>query len=254
MKHGDFTKLAKKYVNRPGYSEEVLRLISSYIGLDSDDDIADVGAGTGKLTENLYNIGNQGFAIEPNDAMRLEGIKLFEDKKEFKWLKGSAEETGLEKESIKWVLMGSSFHWTDTDKALKEFQRILKCNGAFTAIWNPRDIYISELHTTIEEKIYEICPDLKRVSSGAKENINNIEEILLSNKSFGDLLFIEQSYNITMSKERFIGAWESVNDIRVQAGEEKFKEIMTMIKEQVKDLEEIKVPYKTRAWTVRKMF
>ena len=37
--------------------------------------VADIGAGTGKLTENLVSSGLGGFAVEPNDAMRAEASK-----------------------------------------------------------------------------------------------------------------------------------------------------------------------------------
>lgn len=126
-----------------------------------------MGAGTGKLTENLSEIGLKGYAVEPNDAMRAEGCKLFADKGTFTWSKGTAEETGLEDNSVDWVLMGSSFHWTNKEKAIKEFARILKPGGYFTAIWNPRDIKRSELHMQIEDMIYNEIPNMKRVSSGA---------------------------------------------------------------------------------------
>ena len=73
MKHGDFTALAKEYTNRPGYSRDVLRMIGRMAGMDRRDfRVADVGAGTGKLTENLSQIGLTGCAVEPNDAMRAE--------------------------------------------------------------------------------------------------------------------------------------------------------------------------------------
>ena len=78
MEHGDFTNLAKEYINRPGYSLNVLRMIGRSIGMDRRDFyVADVGAGTGKLTEELVNLGLKGCAVEPNDAMREEGIKYF---------------------------------------------------------------------------------------------------------------------------------------------------------------------------------
>lgn len=74
MKHGDFTALAKEYVNRPGYSQHVLKMIGRTAGMDRRDFlVADVGAGTGKLTEELAALGCSGYAVEPNDAMRAEG-------------------------------------------------------------------------------------------------------------------------------------------------------------------------------------
>lgn len=71
MKHGDFTELAKFYENRPGYSKVVLECLKNHIfnGI-GEGKVADIGAGTGKLTENLVEIGLSGYAVEPNAAMR----------------------------------------------------------------------------------------------------------------------------------------------------------------------------------------
>ncbi len=71
MKHGDFTELAKFYENRPGYSKVVLECLKNHIfNCIGEGKVADIGAGTGKLTENLTEIGLSGYAVEPNAAMR----------------------------------------------------------------------------------------------------------------------------------------------------------------------------------------
>ena len=254
MKHGDFTALAKEYVNRPGYSQNVLRMIGRNAGMDQRDFfVADVGAGTGKLTEELASLGCRGYAVEPNDAMRAEGEKLPALKGRFTWQKGFAEHTNLPDGAFDWVLMGSSFHWTNTEEALQEFHRILKPGGFFTAIWNPRDIEGHKLHEDIEHIIHEALPDMKRVSSGGKKNIGDIEGKLLSTPLFGNLVFTEAAHTVTMSKERYMGVWRSVNDIRVQAGEELFAEILGKIEEFIAPYEEITVPYRSRAWTVQRL-
>lgn len=264
MKHGDFTNLAKYYVNRPGYSETILSLLKSYVVDIVGKDIltvADVGAGTGKLTEDLMKIGLSGFAVEPNDAMRSEGKTYLEnfrkststlENSEFLWSKGSAEYTGLADHSVDWVLMGSSFHWTKPQEALEEFNRILKDKGMFTAVYNPRDIEKNEFHQMIERKIKEIVPELNRVSSGSAHNVHEIESKLLASSHFGNLFFCEAAYTEVMSKERYMGAWLSVNDIQVQAGEERWERILEMIEQEISMLDNVEVPYKTRAWTVIK--
>lgn len=252
MKQGDFTSLAKDYINRPGYSLTVLRMIGRNAGMDRRDfRVADVGAGTGKLTENLIQLGLMGCAVEPNDAMRTEGMKALAENPAFSWHKGAAEHTGLPDSSFDWVFMGSSFHWTNATEALTEFHRILKPGGYFTAIWNPRNIEGNELHEKIEQMIAVEVPELKRVSSGAKGNIGDIEAKLLSTGHFSNLVFVEANYDVVMSKERYIGAWRSVNDIQAQAGPKRFDKIIKQIEEIIVPYSEIVVPYKSRAWTVQ---
>ena len=252
MKHGDFTKLAKDYKYRPNYSLEVLRVIGTYAGMDRPDfRIAEVGAGTGKLTENLVELGLKGDAVEPNDAMRAEGIKLFENNDAFTWRKGFAEDNGLPSDNYDWALMGSSFHWAETEPALKEFHRVLKPGGLFTAIYVTRDIEGHKIHEDIEGIVNKNLPDMHRVSSANKSHHMDVGGKLLSTEMFDNLFFVEAPHTITMSVDRYMGIWRSVNDIQVQAGEELFKKILDEIQDYLKDFDEITVPYLSRAWTVR---
>lgn len=252
MKHGDFTELAKFYGNRPGYSLVVLQCLKNHIfNTIGEGKIADIGAGTGKLTENLASLGLTGFAVEPNDAMRAEGEKVFEASNAFTWSKGAAEVTGLDDNSVHWALMGSSFHWADAPIAVKEFYRILVPGGFFTAIWNPRDIERSELHMRIEDVVYAEVPGMKRVSSGKSISTDEMREKLLTGGYFKDILFMEAPYAEVMSKERYMNTWKSVNDIQVQAGEDGFCRILQKIEAIIKDMDEIEVPYRARSWTVQ---
>lgn len=251
MKHGDFTELAKFYVNRPGYSTVVLECLKNHIfNTAGEGKVADIGAGTGKLTENLAQIGLSGYAVEPNDAMRTEAAKN-PWKDVFLWSAGSAEETGLSDNCVCWALMGSSFHWTDYQKAMKEFYRILVPGGFFTAIWNPRDIESSELHKRIEDVVYAQVPQMKRVSSGKSITTEEMKEKLLSGGYFKDILFAEAPHTERMSKERYMNTWKSVNDIQVQAGEEGFQRILSKIETIISEYDEIEVPYLSRSWTVQ---
>mgnify|MGYP002516700162 CR=1 FL=1 len=252
MKHGDFTELAKFYVNRPGYSNVLLGCLKNHIfNCVGEGLVADIGAGTGKLTENLADLGLKGYAVEPNEAMRHEGENAFKERNEFSWQEGTAEMTNLKENSFRWALMGSSFHWTDSEKAVREFYRILVPGGFFTAIWNPRDIESSELHKRIEEAVYTEIPNIKRVSSGRTISTEEMKEKLLSGGYFKDILFLEAPHVELMSKERYMNIWKSVNDIQVQAGPEGFQRILDNIGKIIKDMDEIEVPYLSRAWTVQ---
>jgi ubiquinone/menaquinone biosynthesis C-methylase UbiE len=252
MKQGDFTGLAKDYRNRAGYSLVALRVLADHVKAKPKYDVADVGAGTGKLTESLYETGICCYAVEPNDDMRTQGIE-YTSAYATRWSKGSGEVTGLPNAAVRWVLMGSSFHWTDQPQALAEFYRILSPGGFFTALWNPRDIERSPLHMRIEERIRRIVPELERVSSGSSKYTIGLDEKLESTGHFKNCFFIEARHEVEMSKDRYLGAWQSVNDIQAQAGPQRFAKILEAIKEEIAELESVIVPYKTRAWTVQRV-
>ncbi|HOI82949.1 MAG TPA: class I SAM-dependent methyltransferase [Campylobacterales bacterium] len=252
MKQGDFTNLAKHYINRPAYSELLLEKLLKTMDLKPDitTKVADIGAGTGKFTKMLSELGLAVTAVEPNDAMREEG-KIYTDGQDISWVSGSGENTTLSEGYFDWACMASSFHWTDPDKSLPEFARILKSGGHFTAIWNPRNIKISPFHMNIEEQIRSIVPELNRVSSGA-QNAKEWEYVLTSTGDFCDCVFMECDHTEVMTKERYMGAWHSVNDIQAQAGADRWAKIIDMIENEIKDMQFIEVPYKIRAWTVKK--
>lgn len=167
------------------------------------------------------------------------------------WRCGTAEDTGLEESCVNWVLMGSSFHWADSALAMKEFYRILVPGGFFTAIWNPRDIESSELHTRIEDVVYSEVPGMQRVSSGKRISTEEMKEKMLDGGYFRNILFVEAPHVEFMTKERYMNTWKSVNDIQVQAGENGFRRILDRIETIIQEFDEIEVPYRSRSWTVQ---
>ncbi|MGP1561108.1 MAG: class I SAM-dependent methyltransferase [Helicobacteraceae bacterium] len=254
MKQGDFTQVAKDYHNRPAYSsvllEKLFLCVNERGAARGDFKVAEVGAGTGKLTKMLCNMGLAVTAVEPNDAMRNEGVEYTKNTKAA-WHKASAENTGLQEGTYDWVIMASSFHWTDAPTALAEFRRILAPGGSFTAMWNPRNLQEGTVFYEIEEQIRAMLPDLKRVSSGA-QNTKDWTAVIESSGHFKNCFFAEIDYTEHMSRERYIGAWKSVNDIQAQAGS-KWGEILSMIESKISGLDIISVPYKIRAWTAQRI-
>ncbi len=254
LKHGDFTGLAKNYSKfRPAYSDSAVTAILSLVGKKTQDiDFADVGAGTGIWTRLIDSRGTKSStAVEPNDDMRGEGVNDSNGLK-IKWQKGSGEVTGLADNSADFLSMASSFHWVDFEKGTKEFARVLRKGGIFTAVWNPRFIEASPLLAEIENKIKEINPGIKRVSSGSSEFVKTLSDKLLASPYFTDLVYIEGRHVQKFTKEEYIGVWESVNDVRFQLGEEGWNKFISLINEKIKNLDFIEQTYLTRSWSVRK--
>ena len=251
MKAGDFTGLASAYSqNRPDYSPTVLRSIFGLLKVaHTDCDFVDVGAGTGIWTRMVNNYGVRSVsAVEPNQDMRDSGIADSVDTN-ITWINGSAEVTGLADNSADLLSMASSFHWADFSTATKEFHRLLRPGGRFVALWNPRLIEVNPLLVEIEAHLDTLRPDIKRVSSGRSGITSTLYNDLTNSNYFTDVIYLEAQHVIPMSVSRYIGAWKSVNDLRVQLGDVKFDQFLDFVISKTKHLDVIEATYLTRAWT-----
>lgn len=99
--------------------------------------VADVGAGTGKLTRVLAALGAEPIAVDPDPLMletlraRGGGVPTFE---------GTAESLPLAGASLDAVVLGQAWHWVDSGRASAEIARVLRPGGVLGLIWNIRDV------------------------------------------------------------------------------------------------------------------
>ncbi|HPZ10663.1 MAG TPA: class I SAM-dependent methyltransferase [Candidatus Eremiobacteraeota bacterium] len=135
---------------RPSYSEEALNFLYDKVGLRKDCIIADVGSGPGNFTEHLLKRGGAVYAVEPNENMRETAEKNLGSYENFHSVNGSGEFTGLESNSVDFIVSAQAFHWFDKIKAKKEFKRILKEEGKVILIWNKRLTSKTEFMTGYE--------------------------------------------------------------------------------------------------------
>ncbi|BBI31028.1 class I SAM-dependent methyltransferase [Cohnella abietis] len=126
----------KKY--RPSYPDKAIDYLLDTVGLNSQSEVLDVGAGTGIFSELLLKRGISVTAVEPNEAMREAAIAALEGYPNYKAVQGSAEVTGLPDHSYDFIVCAQAFHWFDQTAAKAEFQRVLKPGGKAILIWNTR--------------------------------------------------------------------------------------------------------------------
>jgi len=134
-----FTERVESYVqSRPGYPPDLVPLLAREADLHPSHAVADVGSGTGLLSEPFLRNGNEVFGIEPNPKMRAAAEKAFAGKPLFRSVEGSAESTTLPAESVDLVAAGQAFHWFDRKRAREEFARILRPPFRVVLVWNDR--------------------------------------------------------------------------------------------------------------------
>ena len=254
LKAGDFTGLAKDYSqHRPDYCPSVLNALLGLLQKPVFEvDFVDVGAGTGIWTRMVHGKGvKSATAVEPNDDMRSNGLADSAGTS-VRWIAGSAEQTGLPDGCCDWLSMASSFHWAHFDRATQEFHRLLRAGGRFTALWNPRLIEVNPLLVEIEAHLDTLRPNIKRVSSGRSGITETLTEQLWNSPYFNDVVYLEGRHVIAMTPERYLGAWRSVNDLRVQLGPEKFEAFLAFAEQRIAGLDVIEATYLTRAWSARR--
>jgi ubiquinone/menaquinone biosynthesis C-methylase UbiE len=123
---------------RPGYPTAVRDVLRAECNLQPGHVVADIGSGTGFLSELFLKNGNRVFGVEPNAEMRRAGEDYLAAYDAFASIEGTAEATTLDDAGVDFVTAGQAFHWFEPAATRREFVRILKPSGWATLIWNER--------------------------------------------------------------------------------------------------------------------
>ena len=108
---------------RSGYPQALLDHLYGAEGLSPASVVADVGAGTGKLTRELLARAQAALSNYPR----------------FFPVAATAEHTTLADASVDWVTCASAFHWLDAPAFAAECRRILRPQGRVLLLWLVRD-------------------------------------------------------------------------------------------------------------------
>jgi ubiquinone/menaquinone biosynthesis C-methylase UbiE len=117
---------------RPTYPREA----AAWLVGDQPVTVLELGAGTGKLTEVLVDLGHDVHATDPDEQMLA---VLRERLPDVRTSVAAAEEIPAPDTSYDVVVVAQAFHWFDHDRALPEIARVLKPGGRLAVVWNARD-------------------------------------------------------------------------------------------------------------------
>lgn len=239
----DYTSLAKAYLKRPNYSNAAIDAMLSIAGITRSDKVCDVGAGAAHLTKMLAIRGLDVTAVEPNDAMRANGVKRTASLTCVRWHEGTGEHTGQPSQTFNMVTFGSSFNVCDRTSALKEASRILKPRGWFSCMWNHRqldDPVQAQIETIIKTAVPHYSYGSRREDQAA---------IISASGLFGEVVHLDSNVLHEQSVAECVEAWRSHATLARQAGNNFSKAIMA-IEELLTNLKQnsITIPYTTNIW------
>ncbi len=148
---------------RPHYPPALVTHLAQAAGLRADSVVADIGSGTGFLSEVFLQHGCTVHGVEPNAEMRAAAEALLAAYPRFHSVDGTAEATGLPAASVDWAVAGQAFHWFDADAARAEFRRILKASGQAAIVWNERNAEGSDFMRAYDVLLREHAPEYQDV-------------------------------------------------------------------------------------------
>lgn len=158
---------------RPSYPPEAVAWMTG-----SDKIVLELGAGTGKLTRLLVDLGHGVYATDVDDDMLA---VLRANLPDVPTAAAPAEEIPMPDHCVEVVVCAQAFHWFDFDKALAEISRVLVPGGTLALVWNERD---------------ERIPWVRRLGEliGSGEQLRDPSDLLTESELFTDLETAEFKY------------------------------------------------------------
>ena len=275
----EFETLAQIYHRaRPGYPEALLDDLMPRVGVAPGDAVADIGAGTGRLTELMARRGLSVTALEPLEAMRnqaphIDGVR---------WSHGTFENTGLESQSQKWVVSAQAFHWADPKVALPEIHRILQPQGWLSVLWNVADVRSepilveafgilkkyaptyrfssrSRAWRRVASRVYGSLPDsIQGVVTRGTTLIGVSDRIsrgilLRSTGHFHRTLYREIRHQHEVDRDTFLDLWRSQLYLRSVAGGQAVSAFIQELSDELerREIATVRIPYVCVIWSAQ---
>ena len=195
MNEQKFTGKADLYEKyRPSYPDKLIDFLYDNARCEN---VADIGAGTGKFTRCLLKKPWNVTAVEPNDDMRaklaaIDGITI---------VNAPAENTGLADKSVGLVTVAQAFHWFDREKFAGECKRMLTDGGRLAVIWNGfAEEGISARQTELCEK-YSLELQIRKAAGDVKRERDDF----LRNRYFKSVEVAEYFGERVFDRESFVG-------------------------------------------------
>ena len=121
---------------RPEYPEWVYATLAQECGLRPKAVVFEIGAGTGKATHRLLELGADPLtAIEP-DPRLADFLRTTLAGEALKVVVAAFEEASLEPGVFDLGVSATAFHWLDEDPALVKIAGLLRPGGWWAALWN----------------------------------------------------------------------------------------------------------------------
>lgn len=132
-----FDTVAGKYEKlRPGYTDELYKMIFDYIAIDCSSNVVEIGIGGGQATLPILKTGCTITAIEYGESFSKLCEEKFKEYKRFSVITKKFEDVSFSDSKYDLVYSASAFHWVPEEIGYSKVYAILKGGGAFARFAN----------------------------------------------------------------------------------------------------------------------
>ncbi len=202
-----FDKGAEVYEqSRPSYPPDAVAWLVDHLRLAAGTRVADVAAGTGKLTRLLTPTGASFVGVEPVPGMQSGFVQMCPG---VPLVSGTAEQLPFSEAAFDAVTVAQAFHWFDAPVALSELARVLRPGGRLGLIWNARD-----RSNDLVEQLWSI---MDRVEKRApwRNHDEWKESAALQHPDFTTMTEATFHHEQVLTHEQVLGRFRSVSHIAV---------------------------------------
>jgi len=230
---------------RPSYPPDAVAWLVEHLGIAPGRRVADVAAGTGKLTRLLVPAGAALLAVEPVAGMRTTFRRLLP---QIPLVAGTAEAMPFAPATLDAITVAQAWHWFDHERATAEAARVLRRGGRLGLVWNARD--------RSEPWVDEVWSIMDRVEKRAPwRDHENWRDSARQGPmpGFGDLHEAEFHHTQQITPEGVVQRVASVSHVAVLPGPEReavLDEVRAVLATHpaVKGRETVEIPYRVDAY------
>jgi len=215
---------------RPSFPAEAVRWL---VG-EHPATVLELGAGTGKLTAVLAELGHDVHATEPDPGMLAVLRRHLPD---VPTSESSAEEIPLPDRSVDVVVAAQAFNWFDHEVALPEIARVLRRGGHLALAWNIRDTRLPWVR-----KLGRVLADQPR----PKEATGSSVDALVHSDLFGFVDDKKFHFWQDVNRESIVDLVASrsyVSTLDEEAREAKLKQVLELYDDYGRGMDGMQLPY-----------
>ncbi len=244
---------------RPGYPEELFERAAGQLELGPRPTVVDLGAGTGRASLAMAELGWRVTAVEPGRPMLdILRARATDAGLVVSTVQATAEATSLDPASADLVTVAQAFHWFANDQAMEEIARILRPGGGVALFWNVRDAerspFIADYQALLEKHAAAGADTGRYESVGRDETAHAFERHA---GAFEPPEVIHLRQEVEMTDEQFIGMAFTASYVRAGMSPEtqdRFRiELAGLLgRHGLNDGRPFDVPYRIELWIARR--